>query len=318
MQIQRSSKTTISPRGLEELINRMSWTFYNIPRNLRQPVEIYNLSLSMLWESFEEVLDELDKALVAAEFRQNPPTAWGHSLIRRQEYLLYRMMQHFDDCRSILTCFFPQKKTKPDSDRDDILKQPVLQPTIGAIKPYRDHIANIVNHMKHNQGMLRGVVAFNDNVVVLGYFVEYVDQNEALTPHPNVHKLFNKRNTAFSFYRDLRYIFWIIYDVSEHLADAIIKISSPTPNVFSDTPVDENVISIARRIEALPRTLFEDELHADFPYVGVEETKGIVALTLEYPSSRTILPALSGNFKVLANWSGDGVTRKFAPPYFTP
>ncbi|MBX3062312.1 MAG: hypothetical protein KF726_05015 [Anaerolineae bacterium] len=322
MRIERTSATTISPRTLETLLHRRSLTFYNAERGFRQPLGIYNLSLSRILESFREVLDELDNVLKLKEFELEPPIQWAKKLVRRQEDLVDALMRHFDDCFNLLRCFYPLTHQKLEEDEKQVKRLPDVRAVMDTIKPYRDHISNIMNHMKHHQGALRGVVIFNEKMAIPGYFVERVAydhsiQEEVIEPHPSVHPPFRGQATAFSFFRDLRYKFWLLYAVSEDLADVIEKISSPTPSVIQIVE-DTHVIEIAERISKMPLWIYEDEALQDFPYVGIARGTEVTILLLEYPSQRTILPARQGADKVLTGWLGDGTTRSFKPPYYNP
>lgn len=319
MQIQRTSLTTISPRALEELLNRWSVPFSNAPRRLRQPLGIYNLSLADIWESFREVLDELDVVIKRQAFRQSPPVRWDKTLMRRQEDLISHLMRHFDDCLNILCCFYPWRTgVSMEQNRDAVLKESPVVIAWEDIKPFRAHIANTMNHLKHEQGRLRGVVAFNPQSVIPGYFVEHINEHEVLEPDPKVHVPYRGESTAFSFVRDLRYKFWIVYAVSEYIAKAIVDIAPPTPNVFLPVGTDDEILEIARRISSLPKLTFKDEARSSFPEIEVTSIGDVTQLTLEFPSQRTILPALSGKYTISTGWVADGVTRSFKPPYFTP
>jgi hypothetical protein len=315
MQIQRTSLTTISPRTLEELLKRQSGTFYNASRELRKPLGIYNVTLANIWESFKDVLDELDQVLDQQAFRQGPSQQWDKTLMRRQEYLISQLMRYFDDCFSLLSCFYPITQPTPEEDKKDLMKQPSIRAAMVAARPYRYHIGNMMNHIKHQQGMLRGVVSFNDNVAIPGYFVEHMNQSEVLEPHPMVHPLYKGHNTSFSFFRDLRFNFWIVYVVAEYVADAITQISPLTQYDMVKADSDNEVAQIANRIAMLPKWVFQDESVQSFPHIKIDTRDGITHLTLEYPSQRIILPAFSGPSQVVVVWTGDGTTRSFGLPY---
>jgi hypothetical protein len=133
-----------------------------------------------------------------------------------------------------------------------------------------------------------------------------------------LHERYQGQHTAFSFFRDLRYKFWIVYAVSEIVSDAITQISTPTPNTLDEDETDRTIVEIATRIAKLPRYHFKDEAQLDYPEVHITTTDGITQLTLEYPSTNVILPSLFGTFQVATGWIGDGVTRSFGLPYFNP
>jgi len=320
MIIQRTSKTTISPRTREELLTRKTDKFHNAVRELRHPLGIYNLSLMNIWETFEEVLDELDSVLEKQAFRNNPPDGtWDKKLMRRQEDLIARMMRHFDDCLSLICCFYPLTPNKSrEEDRELVMKKPEVKQAMKKVKTYCDHIANMMNHMKHYQGVLRGIVLFNDDISILGYYVERINQTGIIEPHPDIHPQFKGRHTAFSFNRDLRYKFWIVYAVSEIVADAIQQIYPKSDTVQEDSNLEKQVFRIAKRLEQLPNYQFNDEVYKDVPRISVEENEETTHLILEYPSQTTILPSPFGNLQIALAWVEDGITNQMQMLYYPP
>lgn len=321
MKIERNTTTTLRPRAFEALLQRQHVKYYNTHWELRQPIGIYNVSLANVLDSFREVLDELESVLEKQVFREMPPARWDKTLIRRQEDLISRLMRHFDDCFNMLCCFFPRQIVNMSlkelqKDQKSVKKDPHIQAAWDAVSSYREHVANIINHIKHHQGMLRGVVVFNDDVVVPGYFVEHVNQDEALEPHPDVHREFEGHATAFSFYRDLRYKLWLVYVVGEHVADAISQIEATTTPIPHDIGDESDIVSVISRIASLPTRLFKDETNLPFPHIAVTNKNGVTGIHMEFPSQSTILVPLIGTHKVSTGWIGDGVTKSFRPPYF--
>lgn len=317
MKIVRTSATTICPSVREELLKRKEDTFYNLQRELRHPLGIYNLSLMNIWATFEEVLDELDNVLNEQIFRNNPPdVTWGNVLLRRQEDLISRLMRHFDDCLSILCCFYPVTSNKSrEKDRDIVMKKSDVKVVMNAVKLYRDHIANIMNHIKHYQGMIRGVVVFNDNTAIVSYYIEHINKNGIIEPHPDVHPQFRGMHTAFSFNRNLRFLFWMVYAVSDLVSDVIRIIHPKNASINELGNLESQTLRIAKRLEGLPKYLFNDENAMDFPEISAVENNNLTRLILEYPSI-TILPTLHGRQQVLLGWVGDGITKSYQLPYY--
>lgn len=320
MIIERDSTTTLQPRVLEVLRQRQHREYYNAQWQLRKPIGVYNVSMRNVWESFKEVLDELNIVLNQERFRDPSSGLWERTLIRRQEDLISRLLRYFDDCFNMLCAFFPRTTTGRDlkalkKDQKTIGRDSRIQEAWSAVTEYRTHVANVMNHIKHHQGLLRCIVAFNDTTVIPGYFVEYVNANEVLTPHPDVHRTFRGQATAFSFYRDLRYKLWLVYAVGEQVADAVCQLE-PTTTPYPDKPMDETYIfDIVSRIAALPSRVFRDEEGLDFPYVGVSEKDGVRKIYLEFPSKRTILVPLPENYRIRVAWVGDEVSNQFGLPY---
>jgi hypothetical protein len=323
MMIERHATTTLKPRVFEELLKRQHREYFNTQWYLRKPLGIYNVSLANVLESFREVLNELEIVLEKQVFREMPPKeSWDKTLVRRQEDLISRLMRHFDDCFNMLCCFFPRPNASPDIKKlrkaqEKVKREPHIKTAWDAVSEYRSHIASVMNHIKHHQGMLRGVVIFNDHAEIPGYFVEYVNQDEAIEPHPDVHQAFKGQATAFSFYRDLRYKLWLVYAVGEDIADAVSQIEPTTVSDDSDLGDESGIVDIVSRIAALPTRVFENEENMPFPHIAVSNENDVTKIQLEFPSRRTILLPLVKPFQVSAIWTGDGVTRSVRPPYFS-
>lgn len=321
--IERSTATTVSPRAKEELLKRLKCEYYNAEWELRPPLGIYNLSLSHIWRSFEDVLDELDKVQSEKKFRvETSAEDWGATLVLRQEDLISRLMRHFDDYRSVLTCFFHRSKNKDGSPLpllkalNKVRKKDKIKSAETGIREWRKHIATMMNHIKHYQGVLRSIVMFNEHISIPGYFVEHVSATGVIEPHTSVHPKHKGLYTAFSFNRDLRYLFWTVYVVSEALANAINELEPQETNSLEvDSAADEHVILIAKRISRLPKYLFRDETEKDFPEITVSETNNGTLLRLEYPSDKAILLGLS-EYNVKFAYVGDGVSKRFVIPYY--
>jgi len=136
MIIRRSSVTTCSPRTREELLKRKDNSFHNAARELRHPLGIYNMSLINIWDTFYEVLNELDRVIENGAFRNNPPEdEWDKNLLRRQEDLISRVMRHFDDCLNILCCFYPVTPNKSrEEDSNLVMKQPEIKTAMNRVR----------------------------------------------------------------------------------------------------------------------------------------------------------------------------------------
>jgi hypothetical protein len=170
--------------------------------------------------------------------------------------------------------------------------------------------------MKHNQGSLRGLALFNDTIAIPGYFVEHVDTNGAIVTHPDVHPIFQGMHTAFSFFRDVRFNFWLVFAVSEIIADVVEQVLPQPTNNQVDTAADNLLLQLATRITRLPKWVYRDEETKPFPEIQVEDSFGVSSVVLEYPSNKTILPGLSGTYSVALSFRGDGVSTTFQLPYF--
>ena len=189
------------------------------------------------------------------------------------------------------------------------------------------HVSNIVNAIKHDNRRLIFFALFNNDHSIPGHFVESVDALGRIIPDRKIHIPVRSSydatkgfDTAFSFFRDLRYLFWGIYFVSHHLANAIHKIvgNSSNKSVGSEQgKTDVMICEIARRLQALPQRFYSDELKKDVPAVIVIEDNLDITLRLKYPDKDTILISGKGKYMATAIFTGDGVSRTWKFPYST-
>ncbi|MFH1941895.1 MAG: hypothetical protein ABIL68_07295, partial [bacterium] len=132
----------------------------------RHPLAIYNLSFGRILNNFEDVINSLNNVqridITNPEFDIDPKP---HQVIIKNQYqLLYSLMEHMDDCKNILKCFY--------SNSDDYQKSTSIKEFNNSIKEYRNFIGKIVNNIKHEQGRLRFIILVNDKSQYPGYFVE--------------------------------------------------------------------------------------------------------------------------------------------------
>ena len=120
---------------------------------------------------------------------------WVAPLLDAQEHFLYSLEEHFDDCYSILDCFFPDRSIRKKNAQVKLFTK--------RLKPYSDLVGALVNKMKHRNARLRGIILSRGNQIVPGYFLEGVHPDGALGPDLHIHKSPGGL-TAFSFFRDLR------------------------------------------------------------------------------------------------------------------
>lgn len=335
MRIERTTKHSILPEAIEVLTaNRSVKTFHadltnlkkkNQPTPMREPLGIYNVSLNNVLSRFVVILDALESMLTEEPYRQTAlyGTGFEARLLDSQEALLKSIQEHFDDCRNVLRCFYPpvisNNKTKFENE-------PVVDAYWNSIKQVIfEPVSNIVNFIKHEHGRLRFFVQFNDDYAIPGYFLEAVSADGVLISNRAIHEPIRSEfdseygcDTAFSFYRDLRYLLWGVYHVSYQLATAIEQaIQNYSPRKYASVGIaDEKVIDIVQRIAKLPLTFYEDESHhKDAPTVEVETDNSDINFILSYPGTSKIIVSQYGAYDNLRSFVGDGVSDKIRLPY---
>lgn len=141
--IKRSSSDIggVVPRALAVLSSRFTSPKYHHDKGLRAPFGIYAVSIDNVIDAFERVPPNLDKALKSDLTFDNLAFGWDDDLLGSIQRLLYSLMEHFDDCESILKGFL-----RPGVKHSRVKE---IRNYESAISKYRTHIGKVVNHIKH-------------------------------------------------------------------------------------------------------------------------------------------------------------------------
>lgn len=275
---------------------------------------------------FEELFNELEKVLQEKHFR-NPSTnvlTDFDPLLKAQENLLKAIVEYFDGCSWILACYYPPPI---GSNRKRLWEQSAVDAYWNAIKDkVHKPISAIVNALKHDGMKLRFLAMFNEQVDILGYFVEEYDGNGRNLPNRRIHPPVRFSSdpsqgydTAFSFYRDVRFLLWAVYFAGHHLSVAIRDITqfSSTISYPESKSSAEKTVAIAERIMRLPMLFFSDELGKEVPTVKLNTTDDDMVLRLCFPDLQERIVSGSGRYNVYTAVESDGVTLEYKLPYST-
>jgi len=272
-------------------------------QNMRPPLGVYNISLSQAVERCQRVLLALVN-LPSVDSSKHKDSI--RKLLDCQDAFLDSLFEHIEDCRNILRCM-----TFKDQNR--ILN--ILKKWDKAVKPYRDHIGHVVNHIKHSQGRLRSVQMSNKHKLIYGYFVEGLTNDGSIGPHPDIH---DGGHTAFSFNRDLRFHVSGLFHLSAILSECIIEYKGYEYR-FSVEPKEEHddLACILESIARLPIYVFPDEaVLKDWIYVSFLPRRGSATrhFRIKFPCKHQH-PCTMKNGHFNATMMGDGVSRQFRIPY---
>lgn len=284
------------------------YQLHHLDHNMRHPLGIYNTSIQTVCDRLRRTIGIVEDTTSLARFRNREDGGWEEQLIECEDAFLDALMEHMDDCLSVLLCFFPDKDAR---DRNQFVRQHRAQ-----ISDYRNRIGKLVNHIKHKQGRLRIVVIASSEHEAAGYYVEGVDANGTLGPDPKIHA---GGNSAFSFHRDMRYHLANLFLISECLAQAVLGIigsqaQSPISPIDGEGQLTETVASVSR----LPATVFPGEETEPWPVVCLTPatTEGERKFIIELPATSERPTELQRPLRIMASFRGDGVSRTFRPPYF--
>ena len=272
---------------------------------LRHPPAIYNLSFSKVMSRLADVLNELDAASAFQAYRDPKQYMWDKRLLSELDHLLDALMEHFDDCQSILLCFVES------SDDKTFLK--ALRTFKEATRPYRSHIGQIVDALKHEQRHLASIFFHTPNSFDPGYFVEGPDDGGGIGPDPNIHA---DGQTAFSFARDLRLHVCGLYFVGLALMPALAvfgKLSLTNKANTDDPKINDQKLETLRRVSLLPLRFFPDELAKPIPMVRGQGLPSSPEFVIEYPATARI-SGVSGRYTV-GYGPGDGFSKTYRIPY---
>ncbi len=307
-EIERSSNQLggVAPAALAILSSKFGSRLYNSDYGLRHPFGIYTVSLEKVLGSFEELLEVLEKSANHDLTSKKLDVGWDDDLLLGLERLLYSIMEHFDDCESIIKSFLA-----PGSKHGEV---PEVGGYSNAIDAYRTHIGKVVNHIKHKQGRIRSIALYDEIAPHLGYFVEGPSEDESLGPAPLIHP---GGNTAFSYARDLRLHMHGLYYTSQQLAKAVASLGavedSSSEFELSD---DGRFKALASQIQQLDMVVFPDELNKNFPVVTIEAEKtGAYSIRTSLKRQPHGLRTIPSPFRVVIFYQTDGVSRAFRMPY---
>jgi hypothetical protein len=297
----------LEPEALDVLFGISDASTYHKEYLRRTPLGAYNLSLHNVYAAFNKALDEVQRVLSTEPFRKEEDAgSWHVPLMESYERLLYTYMEHMEDCEKILGCFY-----RPDDPK----RKKALRRFNDTIRECRDHVAPIVNGIKHEQLRLECIVYFNDAAAVIGYFVAGPDSDGVIGPASKVHA---NGDEAYSFAVDLKYLFAWVFILSRHLKDAIGQVAPPcvppSPSM-RDNHGDAIVTGLAARISALPNRVFPHEIGFEIPSIRLTESDRGSDLKIETPTRpRDVFAVFNG--RLLCMNLGDGTSTDFRFPRF--
>lgn len=323
MIIERTTNHSLHPEAYDTLFENTTAPTYHASYSKRPPLGIYNYSLQKIWKGFENVLDALDQLDRSQPFRDQEQfgSNFDNPLMDAQEDLLMAIKEHFDDCLTVLKCFYPYSI---GSKKEKFNKEKVIVDYKTDVVDFFTHISQIANHIKHHQGRPVLLVMFNEKSFIPGYFLQGVNEKGIILPYREIHLPVRSEfdpeagyDTAFSFFYDLRYLFYGVYALSHHLAKAINQIAKPSVQLPSSPidPLDNKALLIAKRIYMLPTRFYEDELKKETPSIKVIETQDETIIRLACPGEHVLIASFGPQQNVVP-FLGDGVSTQYKFPYW--
>lgn len=305
---------TLGPLAFDYLAGIPEKCVFFREHQLRHPASIYNLSLEKVTKAFVAVADGY--ARDTARFTVEPNGGFDlKALLEAQEHLLRCLQEHLDDCYLILKTFVDPATTKAKSIQAD---QYVVDSKLLGAKAFVQSTVDyktslrIANRLKHNQGRLRGIGIYPGDGVYLGYFLEEPNKAGVLGPSPEIHP----DRGAFSFARDLKWRFFLIYSLSENLVTAVKRAllglhQAPLERAAPPRKQSDDWNRLAAMISRIPRAIFPKELNASV--ATVQLTDDGRELSIKFPDRvRIAHPSLSG--RAVVSTVVDGFSPQFEVP----
>ena len=264
---------------------------------LRPPKGVYAISMQQVVDRISSVarktitLPKIDDSGKAVDDARN-------EYVTALDAMLDACMEHLDDLNSVIKCFFTSENDPKYKKIYDEFKK--------AIRPYRNHVAKMVNKIKHEQGRLRLICHESALGQIIGYFIESSDENGVIGPDPEIHIL---GQTAFSISRDLRFHLCGIFFVAAQLAQAVYKACGIGVN--GKPQHNQRLIEMIQEIAAISPMFFPDELKKPFPAVKITSSK----LHLTFGLQNLERARAPSHGKLSVSYRGDGVSRSFRIPY---
>jgi len=305
---------TLGPLALNYLAGIPQQYVFFREQQLRHPASLYKFSLDKLTKAFVAVTEGYarDTARLSVESKGGFELK---ALLDAQENLLRCLQEHLDDCYLILKTLIDPATTKAKTIQADqyvaASKLPGAKAFMEATADYKTSL-RIANKLKHNQGRLRGFGIYLGDGVCLGYFLEEPDKAGVIGPSPEIHP----NRGAFSFARDLKWRFFLVYSLSENLVTAVqralmglhqVPLGRGTPPQQQSDDWDRLVATISR----IPRAVFPKEL--DGSVASVQLTDDGREFSVRFPDrARIAYPSLRG--RLVVSTVIDGFSRYFKLP----
>lgn len=272
----------------------------------RHPLASYNVSIAIVIKRFNNVLNALDELEFDRSSQLPIKPGSDEQLLEATDHLLDSLMEHMEDCEKIIGTFFIDPVQKINKKMIELYKKKV--------EPYRKHIGNIVNFIKHHQGRLRLITFYNSTNFFNGYYIEGLVQPGVIGPVPGIHP---GGNSAFSYVYDLRFHIANIFGVSRCLADFITNLnvtigSNPMPEFNSINSMSSAWIDIIKRVSSYTMIIFPDEVRKPFPNIIMTDK----CISIRFPDNSICKQTFQSDMRVINTINGDGVTRSYKVPYF--
>ena len=149
-------------------------------------------------------------------------------------------------------------------------------------------------------------------ILYLGYYLEEPDEAGVVGPSPEIHP----NQGAFSFARDIKWRFFLVYALSESLVKAVQRAlmglhQTTIEKAALPQQQTEDWTRLAAMISNIPLAIFPKESHMSVATFHLKDDGR--ELSIKFPDRvRVVYPSLSG--RAVVSTTGDGFSRQFKLP----
>lgn len=276
----------------------------HVGMQLRHPFSLYVVSLGTIVERATTVLDLIEPLYYGLDDHKEHRNKHDGGIRAATDAFLDALMEHYDDCKSILNCY-GDSQTKSHKKAMELFK--------ANSDSYRNHVAKIVNYIKHRQRRIRVLVFYGNDWSTPGYFIEGPVDHSTIGPDASFHP---NSNSAYSFRRDIAFHLCGIYFVARSMKVALSKIDERFHHSSDGTksdPLGNEWLEMLTRVSKLDARVFPDELKKPFPRI---EARGS-DISIEYPAEKSVPFSVPTPSQVTLLFTVDPVSRGYRMPYFT-
>lgn len=310
MRLEMSNTNPIGflPTASHVLGRELGRPVFNNDYRCRHPRGLYAISTTTIASRFRRLLNEyfrIEPMMLQCE--DDAPKVETETLLEHLDALLDSLMEHHDDCISVLRCFFPVGA--------DYKKNPAVRAFQREVESYRNFIGHRVNHIKHGQGRLRPLFVSDDSRWFAGYFFEGVGVGGGIGPDPEIHRT----QEAYSLGRDLRFHLYHVYATGAALATAVQKLGEPSaPLPESNVESSAAWRDLVKDVSRLPKPLFPGESRLDWPEIIYGEHEDLTWADLQISAvSLAPPPEIEPPCRVSAAYQSDGCpNQSFRLPFW--
>ncbi len=286
---------------------------------LRHPGAILNRATSELVKSFDRLLIAYTNLLNLGDGDKILNSKESDEILREQEVLFGHFDSFQDECYLILKSLCPLPQNDKSTGRlsaQEWLKQNDYECSANFLchtTKIQKFIDCFSNRLKHGNQRLDFAIAYADNIIIPGFFIEELKSDEI----QSIYKFIPRRDTnvtmAFSFNFTAKVLLLCFYELCDAL-EKVIKthIKKVYNEKFDKRDIvkhSEDYLKVINSIVKMDTYLYLYE-YRKFP----KFIKSGELYTISYPHNSTI--PFSGRFQGKCKWKGDDYTKTFHQPFF--